>query len=208
MEQLESIDPACQLLSDYRTGVIDQETAELLSKTLSYQDPPQLGPLCKGDVVDSSAFYFWNGVGEFVCPNGFKEPEGFNTLYEKLHSQSVPFEGNLRIGIAKNQITQSLPKGELSWPLERSMDDFLMSDESKHNYGGLFLVSSPDEIAKLRILRDQWCDLLRPFGYPINGLINLDRVDKSDILGTLVVYRQDLPFSDPVTGLWSPPQVE
>jgi len=199
-------EPACASIADYRTGTLEQETAQTLSKVLFYDDPEQLKINCEGGIKDASAFHMWNGKGEFVCLNGFKEPTGIQGIRDKLLEQSVPVEASIRIGVAKNVITSSHPKGDVSWTLERAVENFLIPEEKKHDYGGLTLVSDPGEIAKLRSLRDQWCDLLRPYGYPINPMIVVDRFENSgDVRGTLVVYRQDLPFTDPATGLWSPP---
>lgn len=212
IESDESVDTACHRISDFRTGVMEPHTAKALGDVLFYEDPVKLAQFCIEPSLDSPAFLLWNGVGEFACSYGFKEPAGLNDIYEEILAKSVPFEGKLRIGVAKNVHTESLPKieKELTWPLSRPIEDFVIPEEAKYDYGGLFLVSDPNEIAKLRALRDQWCDLVRPFGYQINAMINLDRVykDKGNTVGTIVVYRQELPFVNTPNGLWFPPEIQ
>lgn len=201
---------------DARTGIIDRETEEQLSRALDYGHLSDIaGAWDTGGVADGTTLSVTNGVQTVACYAGCEDaPPHAQALWSELGwidtlwTAGQPLEGPLRVSVI-GWADSTLDELPVAWPLPTDPWTIALDGDvdPPPEAGATVLIDEASEVATLRELRRQYREDDLPDGIP-NALTAYGHLTFVDDGGQDVFQlwmRDALPIEDE-SGLIALPQ--
>ncbi len=179
----------------YREGVLTSQQEMTLHDAVAYDDFTKAPHCADTTVSDGSPVLLWDGERIHAC-NGNPQVDADWPMRAELFEQGVPLDGPVRVVVGETPVPDDATL--YSWPLSTSPLSYEVSYSEGQEYGKSALVSNPDDVALLRKLKATALSDAQVAPGKFYGIISIQ--PKGDVFA----MRDDLPFTNPSSGLWSP----
>jgi len=179
----------------YREGTLTDAQETALHDAVSYDDFTQ-APACVGTLpTDGAPIVVWDGEKKHFCRGQLQAADDW-PMREELFAAGTALTGPVRVVVGQDYVPDKAPV--YAWPLAERVDAHEVSYDQGSAFGQSTLVTSPADAAALRKLRDKAIEDAEAAPGRFFGLIFVEPK------GYVAVIRDDLPFTNPSDGLWSP----
>lgn len=182
----------------YREGVLSDQDEQALHDLVSYDDLSR-APICITTTVsDGDPIAIWDGNTQHFCEGRLLNVSPDWPMRRHLFDAGIEMTGPLRLEVGQLPVVPGATVYE--WPLDNPPSYYEIAYSLGMKAGQSRLIAETSEVATLRAFRRHILDDAMTRSAELFYQVVFVKPN-----GYAVTMRDDLPFTDSVTGLWSPP---